>query len=534
MKAERLAKRQGRQGIRQSDALPADFDALDVSAFGFYGFEDSLSEIGRRLRRVGIRRDTPKVTVVAPALFVPTEQATEADQSKSWGGVLTADGDAIPMAQLHRKGKSVGRPAIPADHRAPRHEQQELHEEILYLGPLFNHFGRVLLESLARIWYLPEVDRATKVIFDYPNAAPSALGAWVQQVLTIFGLEPARILVLDQTTRLDRVIVPEPLSEQLHVAHQGMIRPFREVAARLAGDVLPSEQPVYLSRRLLSSRQRPIIGERELEEVLRDNGFLIVYPETLPFAEQVRLVNRHRHIFSGVGSAAHSILFAQHQPTLHLLTNGDQIPANYFLCSAVAVVPTTFVNCLDTGGRGSFADERHGGGDDAAPGGAPGGQATPQLIDLAKMADYLDRQGFLSKQSRAIVAGRTTALQHDYDEAWLYARARRSNPMRGKPLPAAVEQEAVRLAAQSWPLSWILTRYYSLDRQTIVKAEAMALQFADLVQMETDATRLAYFRADVAAMHPRVAHALLPATRARLLAVVAAHLESSEETAAVD
>jgi len=213
MKAERLAKRQGRQGIRQSDALPADFDALDVSAFGFYGFEDSLSEIGRRLRRVGIRRDTPKVTVVAPALFVPTEQATEADQSKSWGGVLTADGDAIPMAQLHRKGKSVGRPAIPADHRAPRHEQQELHEEILYLGPLFNHFGRVLLESLARIWYLPEVDRATKVIFDYPNAAPSALGAWVQQVLTIFGLEPARILVLDQTTRLDRVIVPEPLFE---------------------------------------------------------------------------------------------------------------------------------------------------------------------------------------------------------------------------------------------------------------------------------------------------------------------------------
>ena len=108
------------------------------------------------------------------------------------------------------------------------------------------------------------------------------------------------------------------------------LRPFREVADALAADVKPSEQPLYLSRRRLTSRQRPVVGEPELEELLRDNGFAIAYPETMTIEDQVRLINSHADIFSSLGSAAHSILFALGKPRLHLLASRDDIPPIIF------------------------------------------------------------------------------------------------------------------------------------------------------------------------------------------------------------
>lgn len=82
----------------------------------------------------------------------------------------------------------------------------------------------------------------------------------------------------------------------------------------------------------------------------------LVYPETLPLADQVRMFNTHRDILSPVGSAAQAILFATNRPRLHLLASHDDIPANYFLCSALAEAPTTYVNCVMSAGRGSDDD----------------------------------------------------------------------------------------------------------------------------------------------------------------------------------
>lgn len=510
--------------MRDGAPVPPNFQSLNLSDFAFEGFGDSLSDIARRLGRIGIRRDEPKVSVIDRAIFVPSETTLDAEQKKTWsGGLMTADGLPIEAARLRRKGKVRAGSDVTADTLEPK---QEADEEVVYLGPLFNHFGRVLLESLARVWYLSEVKPDVRVVFDYPNATPNSHGAWVERILTAFGVPMSRILILDSPTRLQRAIVPEPLFEQGNVVHETMIRPFREVAARIASYVTPTEQPVYLSRGRLGSRQRPIIGEAELEEVLKDNGFLIVYPETMDFEDQVRLVNHHATIVTGIGSAAHNILFARSGPRLHLLTNGDQIPVNYYLCSAVAEVPTTFIDCLGTGGRGSFAEERKGGGrrGEAAQSGplrAPGGQATPQKLDLAKISEYLDRQGLLKKRSWASRADHDSVLQNQYDEAWLYARVRRANPTRGKNLPADIEREAVRLATESWPMSWILARYYASDRQYNAQAETMTQQFIDLVMHEVDPDRLAYYRDDVDNMVARIARVIGAEFGTRLTAVIA-------------
>jgi hypothetical protein len=308
-----------------------------------------------------------------------------------------------------------------------------------------------------------------------------------------------------------------------------MARPFREVAARVAADVVPSEQPLYLSRRRLTSAQRPVVGECELEGLLRSQGFAIAYPETMTFEDQIRLINSHQDIFSAVGSAAHSILFALGKPRLHLLAHRDSMPANFFLCSVVADAPTTFVNCLGSGDRRSVRAERSNQGaerfetpkTELSIDSVIGPQAEPQLLELDRVVNYLDQHGFLRHHLPSVMPGPDSAasIRRQYDEAWYYARLRKTSRKRAS-LPADLEREALDLASDSWPLSYMLAVWCARagDRS---RADALVNQFAALLEEESDADRLEYYRGDIHATAKYVLPQCEPETANRLAAIVA-------------
>lgn len=509
----------------RSSSGPEEVRALDPGDFSFVGFDDSVRALERRVRRLGIRDGEPRVSIVDDAVFVPTDHWRVTGERQWYGGVYTADGRPVVAGQTRRKGRPS---AHDSDNPIPVATDREVDGEVVYLGPIFNHYGRVLLESLARAWYLTQVDPSVPLVVDFPNTVDRAGSPWLWRIFESFGVPRSRLLVLDRPTRLRRAIIPEPLFEQMHEAHGDVVRPFREVAVRLVGGLRPSAQPVYLSRRLLTSRQRPVVGEADLEDVLRENGFLVVHPETMPFEDQVRLVNAHADIFACIGSAAHTILFALGRPNLHLFTSDERISGNYFLCSALVEAPTTFVAGMSTGHRQSFSAERGAGEARTRGGEADGGaavgtgpQATPQLVEVARIAEYLAERGFLTNRLRASLAGRDPALRECYDEAWLFHRVRKSASKVGMLLPPAIEAEAVDLSVHSWPVSAILTRYYAWTRQDVARADAMARQFATLAAEEFDAGRLLHYRADILGMATRVKRVIAPANAQQIAAILA-------------
>jgi hypothetical protein len=513
---------------RGSIHAPVGSRSLEPGDFSFYGFGELRRDELRKILRLGIRRDPPAVSTVEGAIFVPNGHGSNADRSKFAGGIVKPDGQPIETAHMHRKGgKHLGGPIETVAIRAER----ELDEDVIYLGLLFNHYGRVLLESLARVWYLSDVDPSVKVVFNNANSAQAAHAPWVPKLLSMFGIPSERILVLAEPTRLRRAVVPEPLLEQFYSAHEDMARPFRQVAERVASHVAASEQPLYLSRRRLTSRQRPVVGESELEDLLREQGFAVAYPETMTIEDQVRLINSHSDIFSSLGSAAHNILFALGNPRLHLLASRDDIPANYFLCSMLAAAPTTFVNCLGSGGRPTPNDERMNrraesfeNAEKKRPADPePGPQSMPQLLEMDHVVSYLDEKGFLKKPSAAAVRSRGSSdslhLQRRFDEAWFYARLRKASAKPGS-LPRDLEREALDLSTESWPVSFMLARYYARGRDGS-RTGAMANRFATLVDEELDDERLAYYRGDILGMATRIARVCEPETANRLAMIVA-------------
>jgi capsular polysaccharide biosynthesis protein len=467
-----------------SDVMPSadTIRPLTSSDFSFVGFDDLMLSVDETLQEVGIRSGPPQVSVVENAIFVPGAKVPTNDPEIGRfvheGGIVTQDGELVELAQTHRSGTRWGTRVLGGIvELAALEPERVIDEEVVYLGWCFQHFGHFLMESLTRTWILGDIDPSVKVVFHtkLPRIASGqkALSAATQRILELFGIPLERIIFPQEPTRLRRVIVPESLHELSYGSHEQFPRRYRQVASSIAGDTTPSAQPVYLSRRLLPSHLRQIVGEFELEEVLRDNGFLIAHPETMRFEDQIRLINQHTDIFTTAGSAAYNVLFALHRPRLHMLTSG--VPrADYFLTPAVAETPTTYCNFLGRGGR-------------------PGINKTPTVVEISKCVDYLDSHGFLKKRLRASLASQDRNLQNTFDEVWFYAMVQ--DVPADETLAPDVERDALVLAGSSWPLSLILAQYYQPRNDP--RVDDLTRQFADLVEKELDTGRLVKFYEDV-------------------------------------
>lgn len=469
--------------MEQLTPTPDTIQRPRLSDFSFFGFDEQTPDLQRQVQRVEIRGGPPGVEIVDDYIYVPMEQTARLRRERET--LVSAPSASVAEA-----------PAVTVE------------EDVVYLGWLFGHYGHFLMQSLARVWYLTEVDPSVKVIFHAANPEQARPTAWAQRMLTAFGVPPERILTLDAPARIRRLIVPEPLfaprsvaDDQTVRAHEAMAEPYRAVAESMAGDVRPSAQPVYLSRRRLPSSQRLIVGEGLLEEALEQQGFRIAYPETMTFEDQVRLINSHDDIFSNAGSAAQNVLFALHRPGLHLLTNGAQFSPDYFMHRTLVGSPTTFINGLSTGGRANYSQAR---------------KLTPHMVDMPTCMAYLEQRGFLTTPPPPLTPDRGEALQAEYDEAWLYGYVRIAG--RRAALPVEIEQEATRLAARSWPLSLALARYFV--RQDASRVDGLASQFAALAAAEHDPERLRRYRREVVDMASHVARRCSPPTASLVNTVV--------------
>jgi hypothetical protein len=312
------------------------------------------------------------------------------------------------------------------------------------------------------------------------------------------------MLALDRPTRFRRITIPDALYRLHSAANACFAKPFQAVASRVLGNTPPgvSSHPQSLSRRLFAG-DRPIIDEGELEDVLRENGFLVAHPETMTFADQVRLVNQHADIFACDGSAAHNVLFALDRPNLHLFTGGTFFAsylADYFLVSTVAGTMANFVHALNSGGR-ELPDRRY-----------------PLQVEMATIIAYLEAGGFLERRLRASLAGRDPGRQERYDEAWLYQRVRLAVP-EGEVLSDEDLTEAACLAASSWPLAWELARYFTPRDPT--RIDRFVADFVRLAAAEQDSGRLARYHAEIQKTARSVAKTCHPEMRERLESVLA-------------
>jgi hypothetical protein len=292
------------------------------------------------------------------------------------GGILGPDGSTLPDGQLRGgldrmlfHGEAQITPVTPT---------VRIEGEACYLGWHIGHFGHFLIESMARWWATSHLPDAIPLFW---LSVPGARQATTHARLSALGIDPERASLVTEPTRVRRLLIPDVTFERNHYIHEDAARPFREIADRLCGSPPLTDQPLYLSRSRLGNRNRRLEDEVVFDEYLGDEGVRVVHPETLPLAEQLRIVRSHRTIIGPWGSAMHLLNFTEHRPATWLLT-GNDFRENYLLWADALDAPLTFVYCLTGSLRRS----------------PPARGLVP--FDLEKAAMALHAEGLVSNPSR--------------------------------------------------------------------------------------------------------------------------------------
>lgn len=226
----------------------------------------------------------------------------------------------------------------PPDLSGPIEEAPE--EHYLYLGQLNPHYGHFIVNTLARFWPMLDEggDRPKLLCHGYFGGHELLAGRpFVTDILDRLGLRLADLTVFDRPVRIRRLTVAAPALREMASAHPVMAA-LGDAVGRASLDGVPVDaeaRPVYLSKARLADYVQRIENEDEMADSLSRAGVDVVYPETLTFDEQVRLLARRRTIIAGLGSALHTALFAPPRRSMIVLSSDPQVNATYLLIDAL-------------------------------------------------------------------------------------------------------------------------------------------------------------------------------------------------------
>jgi capsular polysaccharide biosynthesis protein len=240
------------------------------------------------------------------------------------GCVHYADGSVCERSQRSRRflWKPADLPLSPGAIRGCRQRPATA----LYAGHLPAHFGHFLLETPSRLWCLDAAPPWDLLVFNR-FVEEDSCGLQDEKLCSLlgaFGIDLSRVALLAEDTAFAEILVPDSLFIVGAPPHPLL----RHVYARWKDHLLAGHQPslsasrLYVSRwRLAQSRGDVDFDESRIEDFFRRHGFTVVYPETLPFVDQVAAFAQADVIAGLGGSALHlSVFMRPESQTLVLCT----------------------------------------------------------------------------------------------------------------------------------------------------------------------------------------------------------------------
>lgn len=186
----------------------------------------------------------------------------------------------------------------------------------LWGGTLWMHFGHFLVESLSRLWALDRLDTPIDGILSMPKRPRKGgeIAPFHSEFFEILGVGQA-VCCVSAPERVERLILPGQglgLGQMMVGTDQ-----FRAFARDRFCRNPPSAGPekIYISRSRLPERLGSFVGEKELEDNLRAEGYTIYYPEAHSIAHQIATYRAARKVVAAEGSALHLLAFCASENT---------------------------------------------------------------------------------------------------------------------------------------------------------------------------------------------------------------------------
>ena len=178
--------------------------------------------------------------------------------------------------------------------------------DAVFLGNAYHHFGHFIIEHLNRAWGLDKCPRENvKYVFiDNKNIGAKS---WLFDFMEMLGIKRDDVLILNKSMQFRRVFIPtQSFNNSGKWWAKEFVIPFAKMRENVRIDKFFDK--VYVSRAKLPDYMRTY-GEEAVQRIFEKNGFYVIYPETLPLAQQIAIIGNCRTLAGCAGTALHLALF---------------------------------------------------------------------------------------------------------------------------------------------------------------------------------------------------------------------------------
>ena len=259
---------------------------------GYFKFKDSYKKEGKlevEKIRGGVlwAKDVNADNLVFSKQFY--EKGYVLDEQRRW--VLTSGANAAEIGA--RSAETIELPQEP----------EIRHKKALFLGGGLNLWGHILIEWLARVWALPDNEEYQNCDLCYIVRGQEQ--SYIFQIFDYLGIDKKRLVRVDAPVKYDEVAVPQ-VSSRLD---RFWTDEYKQTIERIKQRIKPvNGGKYYLSRMRFADA---VLGESCLENIFRNNGYQVVYPEQLSVEEQLAIYSGADELACVCGTTAHNMMFAK-------------------------------------------------------------------------------------------------------------------------------------------------------------------------------------------------------------------------------
>ncbi|MCJ2081845.1 glycosyltransferase family 61 protein [Methylobacterium sp. J-090] len=286
-----------------------------------------------------IREASPLIEVARHCLYLPYAGG------QAWG-LFAEDGQPVNRAIDFREGIFVPSDQILTTRLTAATVDDVAPDGVyIYGGRINPHFGHFLVNTLSRYWAVTKIRSPNTKILYHGSGNPEDWFRipFVATAFSMLGLLPRDFVSFDKPVRVRSVVVPGTSLEEQHAGYRAYADLCRGIGDRIRsmGEFEQNKRPIYYSKTRLRSAVGVISNEMEIETVLREAGVEIIYPETLSFDDQVRLMSSREQILGSAGSFLHASIFCPPRK-ITCLNVTEQINSNYTLIDTLAGNSATY------------------------------------------------------------------------------------------------------------------------------------------------------------------------------------------------
>ena len=230
------------------------------------------------------------------------------------------------------------------------HNLEFVDEEVIFIPIIPKHWGHFLIDVLSRFWFVDQYDNIP-IFYCGWNWENNAITGNYLELLNQLGIDPSRLIFVDKPIKVKKALIPNR-TFGFSINYQDE---FKNIINTIITNVSNNPQciclepidKIYFTRREFFKARITEIGEKEIEDTFRNNGYTILAPEKLSLLEQVYYINHATEIVCMSGTIPHNIMFAGENTKLTIINRTSYPNLPQFKINQLFNIDCTYVDCYN-------------------------------------------------------------------------------------------------------------------------------------------------------------------------------------------